>query len=145
LDGQGNTWTLGQLIDQLAAQELTDMNNAGVFNDMPHGSQRTVHWRLVLESPLRSALGAESIRIRGFEIVGTVLRIKKRESPIMKLLVNNATGDPHAACLVGLMPTNDLWGAVFTGADLNPHMVRIPVADRNLIAINRRKLPRKAR
>jgi restriction endonuclease len=145
LDRQGNPLTLGQVIDQLSARVLTAMNDAGTFDDMAHGAQRTVRRRLVLENPLRSVLGTGSIRILGFEIVGTVIRINRREAPAMKLLVNEATGDPHAACLVGLTPTNDLWGAVFTGADLNPHMVKISVADRNLAAINRLKLPRKSR
>ena len=52
------------------------------------------------------------------------------------------TGQPHAACLVGIIPTKDLCGAVFTSENPNPHLVSIPVSDRNLKVLNRMKLPR---
>jgi hypothetical protein len=139
----GAKTTLGKLIDRVVAQELSRMTHAGELRDLAHGYGRHLQQQLLIKPPLTVTHDGEPVRIIAFQIEGDVFAYRKREAPAMKLLVNDETGEPHAACLVGLMPTNDLWGAVFTSADINPHMVRIPVSDRNLGAITRLRLPKR--
>lgn len=139
----GAKTTLGELVDRVVAQELSRMTHAGELSDLANGHGRHLQQHLLVEPPLTIAHGGESGRIMAFQIDGDVFAIRKCETPAMKLLVNDETGEPHAACLVGLMPTSDLWGAVFTSANINPHMVRIPVSDRNLGAITRLRLPKR--
>lgn len=139
----GNKTTLGEFIDRIVAQELSRMTHAGELRDLAHGHGRHVQQQLLVKPPLTVEVDGQCVRIIGFQIEGDVFGIRERKTPAMKLLVNDETGDPHAACLVGIMPTNDLWGAVFTSADINPHMVKIPVSDRNLGAITRLRLPKR--
>lgn len=137
----GTTSILGQHIAAVVAKELSRMSNSGELDDLKHGMARPVRQELRREHPLKAVVSDQPIEIHGFDIAGDVFAVRSRETPMMKLLVNEATEKPDAACLVGIMPTGDLWGAVFTAANLNPHVVRISVADRNLKAINRLKLP----
>lgn len=138
----GFTTTLGQLADVAAEKELSLITQRGMFDDLPHGARRRIQQQPRFEQPWKASLASESVRIIGFDIEGDVIARRTRETPVMKLLVHEATGQPHAACLVGIMPTKDLCGAVFTSKNPSPHMVRIPVSDRNLKALNRIKLPR---
>lgn len=134
--------TLGQLADVAAEKELSLITQRGMFDDLPNGARRRIQRQPRFEQSWKASLASESVRIIGFDIEGEVIAKRTRETPVMKLLVHEATGQPHAACLVGIMPTKDLCGAVFTSENPNPHIVRIPVSDRNLKVLNRIKLPR---
>jgi hypothetical protein len=136
------TTTLGQLADAAAEKELNLISLRGMFDDLANGVHRSIQRQPRFEQPWRASLASEYVRIVGFDIKGDVIAKRTRETPVMKLLVHEATGQPHAACLVGIMPTKDLCGAVFTSENPNPHLVRIPVSDRNLKVLNRIKLPR---
>lgn len=141
LAGDGTTAILGTVIDSVVAKELSRLTDTDALSDLKHGMARPVRRELRLECPLKAVVGDQPVEIHGFDIAGNVFAARSRKTPAMKLLVNEATGGPDAACLVGIMPTGDLWGTVFTSADINPHMVRISLSDRNLKAITRLRLP----
>lgn len=100
----GTKTTLGAFIDRVVAQELSRMTHAGELRDLAPGHGRPIQQHLLLKPPLTVTFRDEAVRILGLQIEGDVFAIRKRETPVMKLLVNEETGEPHAACLVGLMP-----------------------------------------
>jgi hypothetical protein len=143
LVGDGRTMMFGQLLLTLRDGELSRLNQAGEFSSMAHGETRPITLEIEVERPLKVAAGSTTVHVCGFRLVGEVFAIKKRDAFTMKLLVNDDTDVPHAACMVGLLPNGDLFGAVFKEDDINPHMIKVPISDRNLKVIRELKLPKR--
>jgi hypothetical protein len=143
LVGDGRTMMLGQLLLTLRDGELTRLNEAGEFSSLTHGETRQITLEIDVEKPLKVSSNATTVRVCGFRLAGEVFAIKRRDSFTMKLLVNDETDLPDAACMVGLLPNGDLFGAVFKEDDINPHLIKIPISDRNLKVIRELKLPKR--
>ncbi len=141
--GDGRTMMLGQLLLLLRDGELTRLNEAGEFSSMAHGETRRITLEIEAESSLRISTNAGTVHVCGFRLEGDVFAIRRRDSFTMKLLVNDETDLPHAACMVGQLPNGDLFGSVFRDDNLNPHMIKIPISDRNLKVIRELKLPKR--
>jgi len=97
-----------------AQRELDSLSAAGVLDDIAPGARRNLRRDVTFRDRVTAWPGSQPIRILGAIIEGDIECTEQTSSPEMKVLSNADTDAPHAACIVGLLPNNDLCGAIFT-------------------------------
>jgi hypothetical protein len=127
------------LADMLAARTVSVAKTQGQALEMAVGKRRPVVYEIRLPDEPFALIGGARISLNEARLTGVIEYVEQPSRPLFKILVRLDDHQPIVACTVFEMSGGNLGGLAFDG-NRQFRLLNIPVADRLLRKIYRRKL-----
>ena len=134
-------FNLQTLVNNLTSQTTALAEQQGQPLQMSIGETRNVTFNITLEDEPFVVIGGTKISLMQAQVTGEITYIEKIISPAFKVLVRHEDQQPFVGCAVFQMSQGNLAG-ISINAKRRISFINIPIADRLLKKIYRRKIGR---